>query len=301
MPVADNIAMVRERIHAAAKRAGRDPDGVTLMAVSKTVPPELIRAAYQAGVRVFGENRVQEFAEKVGALPDLSNAEWHLIGHLQTNKAAKAAELFSAVDSIDSLRSPETQLRRTTSRKKLGVLIEVNVGGENAKTGVAPESKALEEILTAAPLLGRLEISGLMAIPPLTDDPQEARPYFRKLRDLQDEIGRSRLPGVSMNVLSMGCLTTLKSPSRKAPRAYGWGRRSLVNEKCFSSGTSHVEQEMIPIQKLRRALPSPSKCTLTPRKMLLPANSGTRSSCRSLPLRQTAAPTRPVSNSWQIF
>jgi pyridoxal phosphate enzyme (YggS family) len=205
MPVADNIAMVRERIHAAAKRAGRDPDGVTLMAVSKTVPPELIRAAYLAGVRVFGENRVQEFSEKVGALRNLSNAEWHLIGHLQTNKATKAAELFSAVDSIDSLRLAQ-KLNSAAQQvgKKLGVLIEVNVGGENAKTGVAPESKELEEILKAAPLLGHLEISGLMAIPPLTDDPQEARPYFRKLRDLKEEIGRSRLPGVSMNVLSMG-------------------------------------------------------------------------------------------------
>src|SRR5439155_21925354 len=91
-------------MNAAAKRTGRDPDAVTLMAVSKTVPPEFIRAAHLAGIRVFGENRVQEFAEKVDALRDLSNAEWHMIGHLQTNKAAKAAELFAAIDSIDSLR-----------------------------------------------------------------------------------------------------------------------------------------------------------------------------------------------------
>jgi pyridoxal phosphate enzyme (YggS family) len=205
MPLAENIALVRKRMNAAAIRAGRNVDDITLMAVSKTVPPDLIRAAYSAGLRVFGENRVQEFTEKVGALRNLSNAEWHLIGHLQTNKATKAAELFSAVDSIDSLRLAQ-KLNSAAQQvgKKLGVLIEVNVGGENAKTGVAPESKELEEILKAAPLLGQLEISGLMAIPPLTDDPQEARPYFRKLRDLREEIGRSRLPGVSMNVLSMG-------------------------------------------------------------------------------------------------
>jgi pyridoxal phosphate enzyme (YggS family) len=205
MSVAENIATVRERINASAMRAGRSVDDITLMAVSKTVPPDLIRGAYLAGVRVFGENRVQEFTEKVGALRDLSNADWHLIGHLQTNKAAKAAELFNAVDSIDSLRLAQ-KLNSAAQQvgKKLGVLIEINVGGENAKTGVAPESKELEEILKAAPLLGQLEISGLMAIPPLTDDPQEARPYFLKLRDLQEEIGRSRLPGVSMNVLSMG-------------------------------------------------------------------------------------------------
>jgi len=205
MPVADNIAIVRERIHAAALRAGRNVDDVTLMAVSKTVPPEHIRAAYVAGVRVFGENRVQEFAEKVGALRDLSNAEWHMIGHLQTNKAAKAAELFVAVDSIDSLRLAQ-RLNSSAQQagKKLGILIEINVGGEAAKTGVAPESQELEKILQAAPSLEHLEIRGLMTIPPLTDDPQRARPYFRRLRELQEEIGTRQLPGISMTVLSMG-------------------------------------------------------------------------------------------------
>ena len=205
MPVADNIAIVRERIHAAALRAGRNVDDVTLMAVSKTVPPEHIRAAYVAGVRVFGENRVQEFAEKVGALRDLSNAEWHMIGHLQTNKAAKAAELFVAVDSIDSLRLAQ-RLNSSAQQagKKLAVLIEINVGGEAAKTGVAPESQELEKILQAAPSLEHLEIRGLMTIPPLTDDPQQARPHFRKLRELQKQISARRLPEVRIDVLSMG-------------------------------------------------------------------------------------------------
>ena len=107
MSIAENIARVRERIAVAARRAGRHPDEITLMAVSKTFPVERIREAYAAGLRVFGENRVQEFAEKAGALRDLEGAEWHLIGHLQTNKAAKAAELFSAVDSVDSVRLAE--------------------------------------------------------------------------------------------------------------------------------------------------------------------------------------------------
>ncbi len=205
MPVADNIAMVRERMNAAAKRTGRDPDAVRLMAVSKTVPPELIRAAHLAGMRVFGENRVQEFAGKVDALRDLSNAEWHMIGHLQTNKAAKAAELFGAVDSIDSLRLAQ-KLNSAAQQlgKKLGVLVEINVGGEAAKTGVAPGSQELEKILQASHLLEHLEIRGLMTIPPRTDNPQEARPYFRKLRELQEEIGTRQLPGVNMNMLSMG-------------------------------------------------------------------------------------------------
>ena len=205
MPVAENIARIRERMKAAATRAGRSVDDVTLMAVSKTVPPELIRAAYLAGVRVFGENRVQEFAEKVDALRDLSNAEWHMIGHLQTNKAAKAAELFAAVHSIDSVRlAQKLNSAAQQAGKNLGVLIEINVGGETAKTGVAPESQELEKILQAAPSLEHLEIRGLMTIPPLTDDPQEARPHFRKLRDLQRQISARRLPEVRMDVLSMG-------------------------------------------------------------------------------------------------
>jgi PLP dependent protein len=205
MSVGDNIAIVRERIHAAVRRAGRDVDDVTLMAVSKTVPPELIRAAYQAGVQVFGENRVQEFAEKAGSLRDLSNAEWHMIGHLQTNKAAKATELFAAVDSIDSLRlAQKLNSAAQHHAKRLQVLIEINVGGEAAKTGAAPESQELEEILQVAPSLQHLEIRGLMTIPPFTKEPQEARPYFRRLRELQKQISDRALRGVSMNVLSMG-------------------------------------------------------------------------------------------------
>src|SRR5438445_12346204 len=107
MSVAENIAAIRERVARAAARAGRSPGSITLMAVSKTVEPERIREAYAAGLRVFGENRVQEFAGKADALRDLRNTEWHLIGHLQTNKAAKAAELFDAVDSLDSVRMAE--------------------------------------------------------------------------------------------------------------------------------------------------------------------------------------------------
>jgi pyridoxal phosphate enzyme (YggS family) len=205
MPLAENIALVRKRMNAAAIRAGRNVDDITLMAVSKTVPPDLIRAAYSAGLRVFGENRVQEFAEKVDALRDLSDAQWHMIGHLQTNKAAKAAELFAAVDSIDSLRLAQ-KLNSTAQQagRKLGVLIEINVGGESAKSGVAPESQELENILQAAPSLEHLEIRGLMTIPPLTEDPQEARPYFRRLRELQRQISDRALPSLSMNVLSIG-------------------------------------------------------------------------------------------------
>ncbi len=175
------------------------------MAVSKTQPEERIREAYDAGLRLFGENRVQEFAGKAGALADLHDAEWRMIGHLQTNKAAKAVELFAGVESVDSLRLAERLNAAAESLgKKLTVLIEINVGGEAAKSGVAVESKELQELLSGAAGLEHLEFRGLMTVPPFAEDPEQARPYFRKLRELRDRIGARALPGVGMAVLSMG-------------------------------------------------------------------------------------------------
>ncbi len=205
MSIAENIARVQERIAAAARRAGRDPAEIMLMAVSKTFPAERIREAYNAGLRVFGENRVQEFAGKAAALRDLSGAEWHLIGHLQSNKANKAVELFSAVDSVDSVRLAEKLNAAAQSEGKvLPVLIEVNVGGEEAKSGVAPASEELERLLASAPNWANLKVRGLMTIPPFTEDPEGARPYFRKLREIRNQIAARRLNGVSMDILSMG-------------------------------------------------------------------------------------------------
>ena len=205
MSIAENIAAVQEQIASAARRAGRDPKEITLMAVGKTFPPERIREAYAAGLRVFGENRVQEFAGKADALRDLPDAEWHLIGHLQSNKASKAAELFSAVDSVDSVRLAE-KLNTAAEKagKMLSVLIEINVGGEEAKSGVAPASAELEEILLAAPQWKKLNIRGLMTIPPFTDDPEGSRPFFRQPRELRDRIAARHLPAIVMDVLSMG-------------------------------------------------------------------------------------------------
>jgi pyridoxal phosphate enzyme (YggS family) len=203
--ISQNIARVRERMAAAALRARRRPEEIALMAVTKTFPPELIREAYNTGLRLFGENRVQEFAAKVEALRDLQGAQWHMIGHLQSNKAAKAAGLFSGIDSVDSVRLGQ---RLNASARELGkktpVLVEINVGGERAKSGVAPESAELEEILRAAPELDHLEIRGLMTVPPFTEDPEGSRPYFKQLRELQREIAARKLPEVTMSVLSMG-------------------------------------------------------------------------------------------------
>ena len=205
MSIAENLAAIHERIALAARRAGRSPEDVLLMAVTKTLPAERIIEAFDAGQRLFGENRVQEFEDKHFGLQRLSGAEFHMIGHLQSNKAMKAVELFHAVDSLDSVKLGD---RLNAAAEKLGktlpALIEINIGGEEAKTGVAPASSELEPILGAAPGWTHLRIGGLMTVPPFTDDPEGARPYFRKLRQLRDQLAQRNLPAIRLNVLSMG-------------------------------------------------------------------------------------------------
>ena len=205
MPIAENIAQVRARIAAAAARVRRKPEDITLMAVSKTVEPERIHEAYEAGLRVFGENRVQEFEKKAAVLADLKEAEWHLIGHLQSNKAKKATELFSAVDSIDSLHLAE-KLNQAAGQagKTLHVLIELKVGEEASKAGIPAGSPELDSLLNGMARLDRLQVRGLMTVPPFTDDPEGARMYFRLLRDVRDRIAARSLPRIKMDVLSMG-------------------------------------------------------------------------------------------------
>ncbi|MGA7295049.1 MAG: YggS family pyridoxal phosphate-dependent enzyme [Terriglobales bacterium] len=205
MSIADNIARVREQITAAARRAGRDPNEITLMGVSKTFPADRVREAYAAGLRVFGENRVQEFAGKANSLRELPDTAWHLIGHLQSNKAAKAVELFDTVDSVDSARTAEKlNTLAASAGKTLSVLIEINVGGEQAKSGVAPASDELEQILRGATRWSHLKIHGLMTVPPYTEDPEGSRPYFRQLRQIRDRIEARNLPQIDPAVLSMG-------------------------------------------------------------------------------------------------
>lgn len=205
MSIAENIARVQQQIAAAARRAGRNPSEISLMAVTKTVSPDRIREAYQAGIRLFGENRVQEFAGKTVALSDLDGAEWHMIGHLQSNKARAAAELFGAVDSVDSVRLLERLNSAATDLgKKISVLIEINIAGEAAKSGVAPDSAELEQILNIASTLEFIGVDGLMTVPPYHADPEQSRPYFRQMRQLRDQIAARKLPGISMRTLSMG-------------------------------------------------------------------------------------------------
>ena len=205
MRIAAQLAQIRDRVSAAARRAGRNPDTIALMAVCKTFPAEAIIEAYAAGQRLFGENRVQEFAEKHPAVANLPDAHFHMIGHLQSNKAAKAAEIFHAVDSLDSAKLAQ---RLNDAAQKLNqtldILLEINIGGEEAKTGLAPDSPEIDNILKQAANWPALRIRGLMTVPPFTDDPEGARPYFRKLRELRDRLAGRNFPSVSFDTLSMG-------------------------------------------------------------------------------------------------
>jgi pyridoxal phosphate enzyme (YggS family) len=205
MSIAENLARLRERIAQAARRANRNPDEIRLMAVCKTFPVEAIREAHDAGQRLFGENRVQEFADKWPHLRELAGTEWHMIGHLQSNKAKVAAELFHWVDAVDSIGlGQKLNAAAAKAGKTLSVLLELNVGGEESKSGLRPDGSGIDELLTAAAGWNNIEIRGLMAIPPFNEDPQAARPFFRVLKQYRDRIAARNLARVRMDVLSMG-------------------------------------------------------------------------------------------------
>jgi PLP dependent protein len=202
--IAGNLERVRERMARAAGRAGRRVEDVTVVAVSKTFPFEAIRAAYDAGLRHFGENRVQEWESKQPRVADL-DATWHLIGHLQSNKARRAASLFDRVDSVDSLalaQKLDAAAAESGSENggRIQVLIEVRLGDETTKSGVTEAD--LATLAEGVAGLGNLELLGLMTIPPFLDDPERVRPYFSKLRELGK--GLRRRLGRPLPVLSMG-------------------------------------------------------------------------------------------------
>ena len=200
--IRDNLLRVQKRIAAAARKAGRRSEEITLIGVSKTQPAEAIRAAYEAGLRHFGENRVQEWEGKRAALGDLQ-ATWHLVGHLQSNKAVRAAGLFHSVDSLDDFALAQRLDRARegpNDARKLRVLLEVRVEEEESKSGVkAEEAAGLAEKVVA---LSQLELAGLMCIPPFLEDVEKVRPYFRRLRELRDLLAREL--GRQLPVLSMG-------------------------------------------------------------------------------------------------
>jgi PLP dependent protein len=197
--IAANLARVRERIERAAGRAGRHAEHVTLVAVSKTFSAEAIRAAYEAGLRDFGENRVQEWESKQMHLAGL-DAVWHLIGHVQSNKSRRAAR-FDRVDSVDRLPlAQKLHMAAAAEGKRLPVLIEVHTGGEATKSGA--DEKNLPALAEGVAALAHLELLGLMTIPPFFEEAERTRPYFRRLRELRDELS-ARL-GWTLPLLSMG-------------------------------------------------------------------------------------------------
>jgi hypothetical protein len=200
MSIAENIARLNEEIAAACQRAGRKPSEVALMAVSKVHPVEVILEAYAAGHRLFGENRVQEFEQKSPSLTTLHDASFHLIGPLQSNKTTKAAELFDAIDAVDALKIAQRLDAAAAARnKRLPLLIEVKLSHEESKHGIAPED--LPALLDAVRDLGSVEVTGLMTVPPWSEDAETARPYFRELRRLRDEAVKTH---PKLTQLSMG-------------------------------------------------------------------------------------------------
>jgi len=198
-PLEQNYSRLCSEIRQAAEKNGRSPDSVRLLAVSKKVPAERLRILWGLGHRLFGENRVQEARAKIPDMP--TGGEWHFIGGLQTNKAKEAVEWFDVIESVDRPElAAELQKRAEVAGKNLKVLIEVNVGGEAAKHGAKPEDAGA--LLNAINGMSRLEVRGLMAIPPFREEPEEARPFFRKLREIRDHLEQSS--GAALPELSMG-------------------------------------------------------------------------------------------------
>lgn len=199
--IEENIKRVRARIEEAATRAGRDSSSITLVAAAKGVEPEPIKKALAQGIKVIGENRVQEALRKRSAIGDL--AEWHLIGHLQTNKVKKALEIFSMIQSLDSLRlAEEISKRAEVVGREIEVLVEVNTSGEPTKYGVSPE-EAVDFLKEVSGLKG-IRVRGLFTVGVFSPDPENTKPCFRTLRELKEAVEGLGLEGVSMEYLSMG-------------------------------------------------------------------------------------------------
>ena len=197
--MAENLEAVKARMAEACARAGRPAESVRLLAVSKTYGPEAVREAAAAGQRLFGENRVQEAAAKIPECP--GRLEWHLIGHLQGNKVAQAARLFDWVHSVDSAKVLEALDRQAgEAGRTLQVLAQVNVSGERSKSGLSPEEAPA--VVSLGNTLRNVQVRGLMTIPPLSEDPEKARPFFRKLRELRDRWAAEW--GMDLSELSMG-------------------------------------------------------------------------------------------------
>lgn len=200
--VAENLASIRARMKAACLRARRDPAGVKLVGVTKTVPVEIIREGVEAGITILGENYIQEARRKRDALRDL-HVSWHCIGHLQTNKAKTAVECCDWIQTLDRQSlALELDRKAAAAGRRIPVLIQVNIGSEETKSGISPDD--LPSFFNLASKLGGLEVRGLMALPPFFDEPERSRPYFRKMRLLIDMLRQGSPSARKLTELSMG-------------------------------------------------------------------------------------------------
>ena len=199
--IKNNLEIINEKIKKAALRASRNPEKIKLVAVTKTATIEQIIEAISAGVKIIGENKVQEAKEKYQILS--ADIEWHLVGHLQTNKVKYAIEIFDLIHSVDSIKLAKEIDRRSLQFGMItNVLVEVNVSGEETKYGIKPEE--VEPFLKEISEFSRIKVRGLMTIAPIAEDQEEVRPYFRKLRELSEEIKSQHIKNVKMDYLSMG-------------------------------------------------------------------------------------------------
>ena len=200
MDLAANLELIRQRIRAACDRAGREPNSITLLAVTKGQPPEVVQEAAKLGLAFFGENKIQEAKAKIPLCP--GKLRWHFIGHLQSNKVRDAVELFEMIQSVDSLSlAQEISKRCEQAAKQMPILLEVNLAGEASKFGYKPE-KLLSE-LKEINFLPRLEVRGLMTVPPFSAEQEKVRPYFQRLRELKtqcEQIISAPLPHLSMGM-----------------------------------------------------------------------------------------------------
>ncbi|MBZ0220300.1 MAG: YggS family pyridoxal phosphate-dependent enzyme [Candidatus Methylomirabilis sp.] len=197
--ISENILNIYDRIRRAARKAGRDPGEITVVAVTKMVEPRKVKEAVSAGIRVFGENYVQEAQEKIGKVKD-KKITWHFIGHLQKNKAKLAVELFDMIESVDSVELAKELDKRAAG--PLDIMIEVNIAREKTKGGVSPDEAV--RLAKAVSGMANLRLKGLMTIPPFFEDPEMSRPYFAMLRRLAERINKEKFPGVFIKELSMG-------------------------------------------------------------------------------------------------
>ncbi len=232
--IKENIRIIRERIAKAAVQSSRNERDILLVAVTKTVPPEAIEIAIEEGIAVLGENRVQEAAEKIPKIRH--NAVWHMVGHLQSNKAKTAVNLFETIHSIDSIKLARlVDKAAREAGKKLKCLIEVKLSGEESKFGMDPA--ALKCFLEDAVHLENISISGLMTIPPYDPDPEKSRPYFKELKKLAHEASGWDLQGIALSELSMGMTEDFHIAIEEGATIVRIGR-AIFGERAWQNFTS---------------------------------------------------------------